>query len=60
MPTLILWGENDEFAPVGGAHRFHKEIPGSKLVLVEDAGHFVYEDAPERCASEVIRFLGHG
>lgn len=57
VPTLILWGENDQFAPVAGAHRFHQEIPGSELVLVEGAGHFVYEDDPERCASEVIRFL---
>jgi haloalkane dehalogenase len=57
VPTLILWGEGDTFAPVGGAHRFHQEIPGSKLVLVPDAGHFVFEDAPEPCAREVIGFL---
>ena len=57
VPTLILWGETDPFAFVGGAHRFHKEIPGSKLVIVEGAGHFVFEDAPERTASEVADFL---
>jgi haloalkane dehalogenase len=57
IPALILWGEGDTFAPVGGAHRFHREIPGSKLVLVEDAGHFVFEDDPERCAREVVGFL---
>jgi haloalkane dehalogenase len=56
VPTLILWGERDTFAPVGGAHRFHKQLPGSKLVMV-DVGHFVYEDAPERCAEEVTTFL---
>jgi pimeloyl-ACP methyl ester carboxylesterase len=26
-------------------------------VLVEGAGHFVFEDDPERCAREVIGFL---
>ena len=57
IPTLILWGERDTFAPVGGAHRFHRQIPGSKLVLVEDAGHFVFEDDPARCAREVVGFL---
>jgi haloalkane dehalogenase len=56
VPTLILWGEKDTFAPVGGAHRFHKQLPGSELVLV-DVGHFVYEDAPERCAEEIVSFL---
>jgi haloalkane dehalogenase len=57
VPTLILWGETDPFAFVPSAHRFHKEIPGSKLVIVEGAGHFVFEDAPERTASEVADFL---
>ena len=57
VPTLILWGEDDTFAPVGGAYRFHREIPGSKLVVVPGAGHFVFEDDPQRCAREVIGFL---
>jgi haloalkane dehalogenase len=57
VPTLVLWGEDDEFAPVAGAHRFHKEIPDSKLTIVEGAGHFVFEDAPERTAAEVAEFL---
>jgi haloalkane dehalogenase len=57
VPMLILWGEDDEYAPVAGAYRFNKEVPGSELVLVEGAGHFVYEDDPERCAREVLAFL---
>jgi haloalkane dehalogenase len=57
VPMLILWGEDDEYAPVAGAYRFHKEVPGSKLVIVEGSGHFVYEDDPERCAREVVAFL---
>jgi len=57
IPTLIVWGEDDTFAPVGGAHRFHRQIADSKLVLVEDAGHFVFEDDPERCSREVVGFL---
>jgi haloalkane dehalogenase len=57
VPTLILWGETDPFAFVPTAHRLHKEIPGSKLVFIEGAGHFVFEDAPERTAAEVAEFL---
>jgi haloalkane dehalogenase len=57
IPTLILWGEGDTFAPVGGAHRFHRQIADSKLVLIPDAGHFVFEDEGERCAREVVDFL---
>jgi pimeloyl-ACP methyl ester carboxylesterase len=57
VPTLVLWGENDLFAPVAGAHRFKREIPGAKLVVLQEAGHFVYADAPRRCAIEIVDFL---
>ena len=57
VPTLVLWGADDAFAPVGGAHRFQREIPGAELVVVEGAGHFVQEDAPDRVAAEIGRFL---
>jgi haloalkane dehalogenase len=56
VPALVLWGEHDPYAPVAGAHRFHKELPGSQLAII-DAGHFVFEDAPEACAQELVRFL---
>jgi haloalkane dehalogenase len=57
VPTLLLWGERDEFAPVAGAHRFQRELPDTELVVLEDAGHFVWEDEPERCAAAVTAFL---
>ena len=31
VPAAIVWGAKDEFAPVGGAHRFHKQLPGRAL-----------------------------
>jgi len=56
-PTLILWGEDDLFAPVAGAHRFKREIPNSKVVVLKGAGHFVYADEPRRSAGEIVGFL---
>ncbi|HZO60883.1 MAG TPA: alpha/beta fold hydrolase [Solirubrobacterales bacterium] len=58
VPAVIVWGAKDEFAPVGGAHRFHKQLPEAALVVLEDAGHFVMEDDPSRVAAEVRSFLG--
>jgi haloalkane dehalogenase len=58
VPTLLLWGEDDAFAPVAGAHRFKREIPHAELVVLEQAGHFLQEDAPDRVAAELTRFLG--
>ncbi|MEO7197140.1 MAG: alpha/beta hydrolase [Solirubrobacterales bacterium] len=56
-PALLLWGENDPFAPVGGAHRLRREIAGARLEVVEGSGHFVYADAPDRCAAAITGFL---
>jgi haloalkane dehalogenase len=56
VPSLILWGETDAFAPVAGAHRFHEELPDSRLEIL-DAGHFVWEEAPARCTESVLEFL---
>lgn len=58
VPTLVLWGEDDPFAPVASAERFVREIPSSRLSVVEGAGHFVFADAPQRCADELVSFLG--
>jgi haloalkane dehalogenase len=57
VPALILWGEQDEFAPVAGAYRFKQELPDAELVVIEEAGHFVYQDEPERAAEAVTTFL---
>jgi haloalkane dehalogenase len=57
VPALVLWGEHDPFAPVAGAHRFMKELPDSAQLAVLDAGHFAFDDAPERCAEELKRFI---
>jgi haloalkane dehalogenase len=57
VPALLIWGEDDEFAPVAGAHRFERELPDTELVVVKGARHFVWEDAPADCAEALTRFL---
>ena len=58
VPTLLLWGAEDPFAPLAGARRFEREIPGARLVAIEGAGHFVFDEQPERCAQAVDSFVG--
>ena len=57
VPALMLWGADDPFAPVAGAERFERELPGSEVVVLEGTGHFVVEDAPDRYAEWLVRFL---
>jgi haloalkane dehalogenase len=56
-PALILWGEDDPFAPLAGAHRFAAELPDAELVVVGGAKHFVFEDDPGACSAAVAMFL---
>ena len=55
--VLLLWGADDFAAPVASAHRFQAEIAGAELVVLDGTGHFVVEDAPDRYAEELLRFL---
>jgi haloalkane dehalogenase len=56
VPTKLIWGEEDEFAPVASAHRLAAEIPGTGLALLQGARHFVVEDATERYCAELVAF----
>ena len=57
VPTLLLWGAEDGFAPIAGAHRFEREIPNARLVAIEGAGHFVFDQEREQTVREVCSFL---
>ena len=57
VPTFLLWGEDDPFAPLAAAQRFQQEIPGAELEVIAGAGHFVVDDAPDRYAEALVAFL---
>jgi haloalkane dehalogenase len=57
VSALLLWGAEDKFAPLSGARRFEREIPGARLAAFEGVGHFVFDQEPERAAREVVSFL---
>ena len=42
---------------MAGAHRFVKELADARLVVIEEAGHFLQEDAPEEVAGEIGTFF---
>ncbi len=57
MPTLLVWGERDTVIPVAHAEIAHQAMPGSRLEIFEDAGHFPHHADPARFAATVRRFL---
>jgi haloalkane dehalogenase len=58
VPTLLLFGSEDPFAPVASAHRFAREIPHAQLEILDGVGHFMFDEVPERAAGVVVDFLG--
>lgn len=57
VPTLILWGEEDQWIPVEQAHVLHSKIKGSKLTTVPESGHLVIEEKPEALVKEIREFF---
>jgi pimeloyl-ACP methyl ester carboxylesterase len=55
--SLLIWGEQDEDTPIAYAKEFQKEIAGSKLHIIPNAGHFVYLDAPQDAVQLTDEFL---
>ena len=56
--TLLVWGTNDDAAPLIHGRTMAKLIPDAGLVEFEGAGHFAYLDEPERFCTIVRHFLG--
>jgi pimeloyl-ACP methyl ester carboxylesterase len=57
MPTLVVWGRRDKIIPVQHAQPAHKGMPGSKLVLFDESGHFPQLDDPLRFSRELELFF---
>lgn len=58
-PVLVLWGVHDRFlAPaLADEDRLRRFAPDLRVVRIEDAGHFVQNEAPERVNAELLAWL---
>ena len=56
-PTLIIAGKKDVLVPYENSQILSEEIPASKLVLFEDAGHGLYSQKREEFCQIVLDFL---
>jgi len=57
VPTLLIWARLDGVNPVSDAERLHKEIKNSQLVIIDQSGHMVQEEQPQRVAEAIQQFL---
>lgn len=56
-PTLLIWGVDDPWQRLDDALWLHRDIPGSQLVAVERASHWLPQDAPVEFATALLGFL---
>ena len=57
IPTLIIWGDQDQLINVSNAYLFNKDIKGSKIVVLKNVGHAPMEETPTKVAAAIRAFL---
>ena len=55
-PVLLIWGKKDRDTPPYMAHKMHKRIKNSRLVMLE-GGHFCYLDEVRKTLSLIRNFV---
>jgi pimeloyl-ACP methyl ester carboxylesterase len=56
-PTLLLCGRQDAWSPLARHQRMQALLPGSRLVVVEDAGHMTTMEQPAAVSAALHEWL---
>jgi len=57
VPMLIVWGDQDNWVPPEFGPRLHKLVSGSRLEIIENAGHIPNQELPEVFNPLFVEFL---
>lgn len=57
VPTLVMWGEEDSLIPFAAAGWYRDHLPRARLVSYTGIGHLPMEEAPDRSAADLARFV---
>jgi pimeloyl-ACP methyl ester carboxylesterase len=57
VPVDVVWGAEDTWLPTSAAAALRDAIPGARLHVVPDAGHFLPEDAPDALLDVLVEAL---
>jgi len=56
-PTLIIWGSEDKDTPLEYARKMSQDIHKSKMVILDGAGHFCFQDQPAEFVKAIKEFI---
>jgi pimeloyl-ACP methyl ester carboxylesterase len=57
VPTLFIWGKNDEICPFDCAQYFVKPIPNAMLDAMDKTGHALHTEKPKDVADKLTAFF---
>ncbi len=57
IPTLLIYGSDDKATPLEYGDIFSKKIKNSKLVEINDAGHFIHLEKQEEVIDLIEEFI---
>ena len=57
VPTLIIWGDRDRMTPLRDAYLMKKEIPDSKLEVLEGFSHVPHLENPKLLSCKIVNFI---
>jgi pimeloyl-ACP methyl ester carboxylesterase len=55
-PTLLVWGDKDRIVDLTYAEGWRSEIPGAKLEVIANAGHYPHWEQPTEFVKRVAAF----
>jgi pimeloyl-ACP methyl ester carboxylesterase len=57
VPSLIVWGDRDRMIPIKHGREAHERMPNSRFEVFAGAGHFPFNDDPERFVAVLHDFI---
>lgn len=57
VPTLAMWGRDDNLVPVSGAEKFGAAIEGAQVIIYDNVGHLPQEENATQSIEDVRSFM---
>jgi pimeloyl-ACP methyl ester carboxylesterase len=57
IPKLVTWGMKDTFIPHSELEQWKNKIPEAQFMLMNEAGHWPYEEQPEVFLKRFVEFM---
>jgi len=57
VPSLIIWGKQDNVTPPKVAKEFNRLLPDSKLIWIDNCGHAPMMEHPDEFNNSILGWL---